>query len=65
MFNIFRIILLFVVIIPTASCGVKGKLKTPEQIEKIEAKKAQEEAKKAQEEAAQKDDSEEQPKKKK
>lgn len=30
-----------------SACGLKGKLKTPEQIQKIEAKKAQEEEKKA------------------
>lgn len=58
--NIFRIILLLTFAIAVSACGLKGKLKTPEQIEKLEAKKAQEEAKKAQEESSEKDDSIEQ-----
>lgn len=55
--NIFRIILLLTFATAVSACGLKGKLKTPEQIEKLEAKKAQEEAKKAQEEAAEDTDS--------
>ncbi len=55
--NIFRIILLLTLAISVSACGLKGKLKTPEQIEKLEAKKAQEEAKKSQEEAAENTDS--------
>ncbi len=46
MYNILRIIFLFSLIFPVSACGLKGKLKTPEQIQKIEAKKAQEEIKK-------------------
>ena len=45
---VLRVFLLIFLITPLTACGVKGKLKTPEQIEKLEAK----EAKKAQEEAA-------------
>ncbi len=49
--NIFRIVLLVMLAISVSACGIKGKLKTPEQIEKIEAKKAAEAEKKAKEEA--------------
>jgi predicted small lipoprotein YifL len=40
--SIFRIIFLFALVLPISACGLKGKLKTPDQIQKIEAKKAQE-----------------------
>lgn len=40
--------------VPVASCGFKGKLKTPDQIEKIEAKKAAQANKKAEEELKEK-----------
>ncbi len=48
MTNIFRIVLLLVIALPISACGLKGKLKTPDQIQKAEAKKEQEDAKKAQ-----------------
>ena len=51
MASIFRIVLLVILSISVSACGIKGKLKTPEQIEKIEAKKAAEAEKKAKEEA--------------
>lgn len=51
MANIVRIIILLAIVLPIASCGLKGKLKSPEQIEKLEAKKAQQEAQKAQDDA--------------
>lgn len=57
MFNIFRIVLLIMLGCVVSSCGVKGKLKTPVQIEQAEAKKAREE-KKMQEDKA-KENSEE------
>ncbi|MEK6746542.1 MAG: hypothetical protein AABY33_05880 [Pseudomonadota bacterium] len=46
--HIFRIVLLLTVTGSLAACGVKGKLKTPEQIEKQEAKEAREKEKKLQ-----------------
>ncbi len=51
MASIFRIVLLVILSISVSACGIKGKLKTPEQIEKIEAKKAAEVEKKVKEEA--------------
>lgn len=51
MLNILRIILFVSITGVLAACGVKGKLKTPDQIEKLEAKEAREKEKKAQEQA--------------
>ncbi len=53
MAGIFRIILLVLLASSVSACGIKGKLKTPEQIEKIDAKKAKEEAEKSAESAEQ------------
>lgn len=49
--QIFRVILLLMVTGLLAACGVKGKLKTPDQIERLEAKEAREKEKKAQDQA--------------
>ena len=58
MTNIFRIIFLLALISPVAACGVKGKVKSPAQIEKEEAKKAAAKAKSDKEKA---EDAAEQP----
>ena len=51
--NIFHIFLLMLVATSLSACGVKGNLKTPDQIEALAAKKAkQEEEKKAKEETS-------------
>lgn len=50
MINTFRIILLSLLVVPVTSCGVKGKLKTPDQIKKEEAKAVRAEEKKKLEE---------------
>lgn len=51
--SIFHIVLLLLVATSISACGVKGKLKTPDQIEKEAAKKAKkEEEKKAKEAGA-------------
>jgi predicted small lipoprotein YifL len=47
--DIFRLVLLFTMTGLLASCGVKGRLKTPDQIEKQEAKEAHEKEKKLKE----------------
>ena len=47
--NIFRLVLLFTMIGLLASCGVKGRLKTPDQIEKQEEKEARDKEKKLKE----------------
>lgn len=57
MTRLLRIILLLAMVAPIASCGVKGRLKTPDQIQRIEAKKAAEAQKKAEEAAEEKDNS--------
>ncbi len=49
--QIFRMVLLLTITSMLAACGVKGKLKTPDQIEKQEAKEARDKEKKAQEQA--------------
>jgi predicted small lipoprotein YifL len=54
MSKLLNIILAGFIILSLASCGVKGKLKSPAQIERIEAKKAEQEQKKAEEEAQRK-----------
>jgi predicted small lipoprotein YifL len=53
MANILRVIFLLALALPVSACGLKGKLKTPDQIQKMEAKKAQEEEKAKGEEAGQ------------
>jgi len=53
MANILRVIFLFALVLPISACGLKGKLKTPDQIQKMEAKKAQEEEKAKDEEVGQ------------
>ena len=44
---IFRTILFFMLVVSVSACGVKGKLKTPDQIEKQEAKETAKKAKEA------------------
>lgn len=48
--NIIQILLLLMSLSIVSSCGVKGKLKTPERIEKEAERKTQQEAKKKEKE---------------
>lgn len=50
--SIFRIFLLIMFAAAITSCGVKGKLKTPDQIKNISEEKAKKEAEKKQENPA-------------
>jgi predicted small lipoprotein YifL len=58
-FRVFWVVLLSALVLPLSACGVKGKLKTPAQIEQLEAKKAREEKKMKEDKA--KENSEETP----